>query len=73
VRALLLFRFVSQSLGTFVASENVADLSTLHKLIESVNERPVVDRIYPLAQTPAAIPRPLQGRTRQDRHSHLSV
>ena len=64
VRALLLSPFVSQSLGTFVASENAVDLSTLRELIESGKVRPVVDRIYPLADTPAAIERLLQGRVR---------
>src|SRR5918912_2600293 len=55
LRALLLSRFVRQTLGTFVASENAADLTTLRELIDSGRLSAVIDRTYPLAETPAAI------------------
>jgi NADPH:quinone reductase-like Zn-dependent oxidoreductase len=64
LRALLLSRFVSQTLGTFVASENAADLATLRELIDSGRLSAVIDRTYPLAETPAAIRRLLDGDAR---------
>jgi NADPH:quinone reductase-like Zn-dependent oxidoreductase len=64
LRAKLLSPFVSQRLGTFIASENAADLRTLAALIEAGTVTPAIDRIYPLAETAAAIARLLDGRTR---------
>jgi len=62
LRAQLLSRFVGQQLGTFVASENAGDLAALRELIESGAVTPVIDRTYPLDETPAAIRRMLDGR-----------
>ena len=62
LRAELLSPFVSQKLGTFVASENAEDLTALRQLIEAGAVIPSIDRIYPLAQTAAAIRRLLDGR-----------
>jgi NADPH:quinone reductase-like Zn-dependent oxidoreductase len=55
LRALLLSPFSGQTLTTLICSENRADLLTLTKMIESAQVRPVIDRTYPLSQTPAAI------------------
>lgn len=64
VRALLLSPLVSQSLGTFVASENAKDLMALGELIDSGRLAPVMDRSYPLSEVPAAIRYLLDGRAR---------
>jgi NADPH:quinone reductase-like Zn-dependent oxidoreductase len=55
IRALVLSRFVSQKLGTFVNKENHEDLLVLKELIESGKVTPVIDRTYPLAEVPEAI------------------
>ena len=49
LRALLLSPLVSQKLGTFIASENSADLTVLRDLIESGKITPAIDRTYPLS------------------------
>ncbi|MCH6165798.1 NAD(P)-dependent alcohol dehydrogenase [Pseudonocardia alaniniphila] len=64
LRALLLSPFVSQKLGTFMASENAKDLIVLTELIESGAVTPVVDRTYPLHETVAAIRYMTDGRAR---------
>jgi NADPH:quinone reductase-like Zn-dependent oxidoreductase len=64
IRATLLSPFVSQQLGTFIASENAGDLSALTELIEAGEVTPAIDRAYPLAETAAAIRHLLDGRTR---------
>lgn len=64
LRALLLSPLVSQKLGTFIASENAADLRVLRDLIESGKVAPAIDRTYPLSQTPAAIRHVQEGRAR---------
>jgi NADPH:quinone reductase-like Zn-dependent oxidoreductase len=55
VRALLLSRFVGQTLTTFIAKENHADLLVLTELVEAGNVTPVIDRTYPLTDVPEAI------------------
>jgi NADPH:quinone reductase-like Zn-dependent oxidoreductase len=62
IRATLLSRFTAQTLGTFIATENAADLSALAELIEGGGLSPAIDRIYPLAETAAAIRHLLDGR-----------
>jgi NADPH:quinone reductase-like Zn-dependent oxidoreductase len=62
VRAQLLSAFVSQKLGTFVASENAKDLLALRELLDSGKIAPAIDRAYPLAETAAAIRYMLEGR-----------
>jgi NADPH:quinone reductase-like Zn-dependent oxidoreductase len=64
VRALLLSPFVSQTLGTFVASENAKDLMALRQLIDSGQLAPVIDRSFPLSEVAAAIRYLLDGRAR---------
>ena len=55
LRAPLLSRFVGQQLATFMCSENAADLLVLADLIKSGKVTPVIDKTYPLSQTPDAI------------------
>ena len=64
LRALLLSPMVKQKLGTFMASENSADLMILRDLLESGKVTPVIDVAYPLAQTAAAIRHVQEGRAR---------
>ena len=64
IRALLLSPFVGQKLGTFVASENAADLIALTELIEGGKVTPVVDKTYPLSEAPDAIRYLEEGRAR---------
>jgi NADPH:quinone reductase-like Zn-dependent oxidoreductase len=64
VRASVLSLFIRQKLGTFVASENAADLVVLRGLIEDGSVTPAIDRTYPLDQTDAAIRHLLDGRAR---------
>jgi hypothetical protein len=47
--------FTSQHLSTLLCSENKADLIALTELIESGQVTPVIDKVYPLSQTIAAI------------------
>jgi NADPH:quinone reductase-like Zn-dependent oxidoreductase len=63
IRAQLLSPFVSQHLGTFVASENAADLDALRRLIEAGALIPLIDRTYGLAETATALRHMLEGRT----------
>ncbi len=62
LRALLLSPFLRQKLGSFMSSENGADLLVLKELIESGKVTPVVDRAYPLREAPAAIQYLTEGR-----------
>jgi NADPH:quinone reductase-like Zn-dependent oxidoreductase len=64
IRALLLSRFVGQKLTTFVSSENHEDMIILKELIESGKITPVIDRAYPLTETPEAIRYMEQGHAR---------
>jgi NADPH:quinone reductase-like Zn-dependent oxidoreductase len=64
IRAVLLSRFVGQTLRTFVNSENYEDLIVLTGMIEAGKVTPVIDRQYPLAQAPKAIRYLLEGHAR---------
>ena len=64
LRALLLSRFVSQKLATFISRENYQDLIALKELIESGKITPVIDRTYPLTEAPQAIRYLEQGHAR---------
>ena len=64
LRALVLSRFVSQRLGTFISRENHDDLIVLKELIEAGRVTPVIDRSYPLSEVPEAIRHLEQGRAR---------
>jgi NADPH:quinone reductase-like Zn-dependent oxidoreductase len=62
--ARLLSPFVSQSLRTFVASENAGDLDVLRGLVESGQLAPAIDRTFELADVPGAIRWMLDGHAR---------
>lgn len=64
LRAMLLSPFVSQTLRSFISSENATDLVALRDLIESGVVTPVVDRTYPLSEVPEAIRHLEAGRAR---------
>lgn len=64
VRAILLSTLVSQTLGTFVSSENAADLTALRGLVEAGKVTPAIDRTYPLRVTAAAIRHVQDGHAR---------
>ena len=64
LRAPLLSAFVGQRLRSIMASENSVDLLVLGELIESGAVTPVIDRTYPLSQTPAAVQYVEEGRAR---------
>jgi NADPH:quinone reductase-like Zn-dependent oxidoreductase len=55
LRAHILSPFVGQKLGTFLASEDAADLIVLGELIESGKVTPIIDKTFPLSEVPAAI------------------
>jgi NADPH:quinone reductase-like Zn-dependent oxidoreductase len=64
IRARLLSRFVSQTLGTLASSENAGDLDVLRELIEDAKVSVVIDRRYPLAETAAALRYAVAGSPR---------
>ena len=64
LRALALSPLVRQKLGTFIASENAADLVVLRDLAEAGRLTPSVDRTYPLSETAAAVTHVQAGRAR---------
>jgi NADPH:quinone reductase-like Zn-dependent oxidoreductase len=64
LRALLLSPLVKQRLGTFIASENAADLKVLGDLSEAGKLVPAIDRTYPLSEAAAAITYMQEGRAR---------
>jgi NADPH:quinone reductase-like Zn-dependent oxidoreductase len=55
LRALVLSRFVSQKLGTFISRETHEDMIVLKGLIEAGKVTPVIDRTFPLNEVPEAI------------------
>ena len=64
VKAMLLSRFVSQRLVTFLAKASMDDLQIIKELIEAYKVRPVIDRTYGLGETPAAIAYLEEGHAR---------
>jgi NADPH:quinone reductase-like Zn-dependent oxidoreductase len=70
IRALVLSRFVSQRMVSYIGKPNYSsgpnegDLATLKELIESGKVTPVIDRTYSLSETPNAIRYLEQGHTR---------
>ena len=64
LRAQVLSVFVGQKLGTFVSSENAADLVALRELIEAGQVTPAIDRTYPLSEVATAIRDLVDGRAR---------
>ncbi len=55
IRAHVLSRFVSHTLRPFLVSPKLEDLVVLKELIEAGKMTPVIDRTYPLSETPEAI------------------
>ncbi len=55
LKAKVASRFASQRLVTFLVAENKADMLMLGGLIEAGKVVPVIDRMYTLGETPAAI------------------
>jgi NADPH:quinone reductase-like Zn-dependent oxidoreductase len=53
--AKVLSPFVSQTLRTFVMSPKQENLAILRAFVESGKVTPVIDRTYPLSETPQAI------------------
>ncbi len=64
LRATLLSPLVRQKLGTFVASENAADLVTFRDLVDAGKVAPVIDRTYPLDEAAAAVRHVQDGHAR---------
>lgn len=64
LRAQLLSPWVRQKLGTFVASENAADLEALRELVETGAVRPAVDGVHPLEEVATAMRRLADGHPR---------
>ncbi|MFJ9209351.1 NAD(P)-dependent alcohol dehydrogenase [Streptomyces sp. NPDC102264] len=62
LRAQMLSPFTGQHLGTFISSEHTAGLRDLTALIDAGALSPVVDRVYPLTETAAAVRHLLNGR-----------
>jgi len=63
VRANVLSLFVPQKTRTFVSLPKNDDLATLKELIEAEKVTPVIDRTYPLSETPEALSYVEQGHT----------
>jgi NADPH:quinone reductase-like Zn-dependent oxidoreductase len=55
VGPLVLSPFVRQELRRFLSTPNIDDLSTLKELAESGKLTPVIDKKYPMDETPAAL------------------
>ncbi|HEV2774367.1 MAG TPA: NAD(P)-dependent alcohol dehydrogenase [Solirubrobacteraceae bacterium] len=64
IRALALSPLIRQKLGTFIASENAADLVVLRELAQDGRLTPAVDRSYPLGEAAAAVSHLQVGRAR---------
>ncbi|ODU03232.1 MAG: NADPH:quinone reductase [Pseudonocardia sp. SCN 72-86] len=64
LRAMLLSPFVSQRLTMMFSSENAADLRVLAEMAEAGTVRPILDRVFPLEDAPAAIDDLAAGRAR---------
>jgi NADPH:quinone reductase-like Zn-dependent oxidoreductase len=64
IRAHALNRFVSHKLQPFLVSFNLEDLVALKELLEAGKLTPVMDRTYPLAETPQALTHVGEGHAR---------
>ena len=64
VGAHVLDRFVGHRLRPFLVSPKLEDLVTLKELIEAGKVTPVIDRTYPLSETPEAVGRVGGGHAR---------
>jgi NADPH:quinone reductase-like Zn-dependent oxidoreductase len=64
IRTMLVSMFVRQQASPTVKTQNRDDLVALKDLIEAGKVRPVIDRTYPLIQTPEAIDHVAAGHAR---------
>jgi NADPH:quinone reductase-like Zn-dependent oxidoreductase len=64
IKAVVLSPFVGQRLAPFLARQSREDLQTVRELIEQGKLSPVIDRAYPLRETPEAIRHLEQGHAR---------
>jgi len=64
VRTMLASMVVRQQAGPTVKTQNHGDLVALRDLVEAGKVRPVIDRTYPLAETPTAIGHVAAGHAR---------
>jgi NADPH:quinone reductase-like Zn-dependent oxidoreductase len=64
IKAAVLSPFVSQRLAAFEAKRSSEDLQFLKELIEAGAVKPVIERTYPLSETPEAIRRVETGHVR---------
>jgi NADPH:quinone reductase-like Zn-dependent oxidoreductase len=64
LRAVALSRFVGQRLRMLASKPRQEDLQTLRELLEAGKLTPVVDRTFPLPETPEAIRHLLRGHVR---------
>ena len=72
LRAAVINLFVSQKITFVPTTQNRDDLLAVTELVESGALRPVIDRTFPLVDTPSALVRRGGTRARQGRHrSHL--
>ncbi len=55
LKALVMSRFVSQTLASFLATRSKEDLIIMQELLEAGKVTPVIDRTYPLSEVPEAI------------------
>jgi NADPH:quinone reductase-like Zn-dependent oxidoreductase len=64
IMGMVMFRFVSQTLRTFVMTTRLDNLLELKQLIEAGRLTPVMDRAFPLAETARALDHVGQGHAR---------
>ena len=67
IAALVLSRFVSQKLFTFLARPDKDDLIVMHDLMTTGKVIPVIDKLYSLSEIPEAI------RYLEERHARGKV
>jgi NADPH:quinone reductase-like Zn-dependent oxidoreductase len=64
LRALVLSRFVSQTLVPFITKSSKEDLTLIQELMAAGKVTPVIDKCYPLSEVPAAIRHLEEGHAR---------
>lgn len=64
IKALFVSWFVDQDMGMFISHHSGEDLATLAELMRQGELRPVIDRVYPLAETAEAMRYLETGRAR---------
>jgi len=67
ITALVVSRFTSQKLRTFLARPSQQDLAVIRELMQAGKVRPVIDKCYSLSEVPAAI------RYLEERHARGKV